>query len=162
MSPVVGVDPPGGDLAYTEALLAHPPDGVAYTTYVEALAEGSLVERGRRPRHGRFRPVDAPVLGARVVEHGLRRAGVLFREPYRYLTPDPDAFDLVHAHLFPVRFVGPGLPLVTSSGLPLPVLYGNRFGWTSADRVAPAPRPSASWPRPWAPRCPGSPLGGRR
>ena len=130
MSPVAGVDPPGGDLAYTEALLARPPDGVVYTTYVDALAEGSLVERGRRAKHGRMRPVDVPVLAARVAEHGLRRAGVLFREPYRYLTADPDAYDLVHAHVFPVRPVGPGLPMVTSSGMPLPVLYEDRFAWT--------------------------------
>lgn len=130
MSPVAGVDPPGGDLAFTEALLARPPDGVVYTTYVDALAEGSLVERGRRAKHGRMRPVDVPVLAARVAEHGLRRAGVLFREPYRYLTADPDAYDLVHAHVFPIRPVGPGLPMVTSSGMPLPVLYEGRFAWT--------------------------------
>ena len=130
MSPVAGVDPPGGDIAYTGSLLARPPDGVTYTTYVDALAEGSLVERGRRPGHGRVGPTDAAVLAARVVEHGLRRTGLLYREPYRYLTVAPGAFDLVHAHLFPVRLLGHPLPLVTSSGMPLPVLYEDRFGWS--------------------------------
>ena len=130
MSPVDGVDPPGGDIAYTESLLARPPDGVTYTTYTDALAGGTLVERGRRPRHGAIRATDVVTLGARVVEHGLRRSGLLYREPYRYLTVDPDAFDLVHAHLFPVRLLGPQLPLVTSSGLPLTVLYEDRFGWS--------------------------------
>ncbi len=130
MSPVVGVDPPGGDLAYTEALLARPPRGVEYTTYVDALSAGSLVERGRRPRHGPMGAADVLVLGARAVEHGLRRTGLPYREPYRYLTVARDAFDLVHAHLFPVRPIGPFPPLVTSSGLPLTVLYEDRFGWS--------------------------------
>jgi glycosyltransferase involved in cell wall biosynthesis len=130
MSPVAGVDPPGGDIAYTESLLARPPDGVTYTTYVDALVEGSLVERGRRPKHGSFHAGDLAVLGARVVEHGLRRSGLCYREPYRYLTVAPGAFDLVHAHLFAVRLLGSPIPLVTSSGLPLTVLYEDRFGWS--------------------------------
>lgn len=136
MSPVAGIDPPGGDIAYTEALLARPPDGVTYTTYVDALADGTLTERGRRPKHGDFGAPDLAVLGARVVEHGLRRSGVLFREPYRYLTVAPGAFDLIHAHLFAVRLLGPRIPVVTSSGLPLPVLYEDRFGWSHRHVVA--------------------------
>ena len=130
ISPVAGHDVPGGDVSYTEALVARPPRGVTYTTYVDALAEGSLVERGRRPRHGAVRPADAVILGARVAELGLRRAGLAFREPYRYLTVDPAAFDLVHAHVFAVRLVHTAQPLVTSSGFPLPVLYEDRFHWS--------------------------------
>ena len=130
ISPVSGRDPSGGDVAYTEALVARPPDGVTYTTYDEALAEGTLVERGRRPKNGGARGVDALAFGARALEIGLRRSGLMFRESYRYLTPRPGAFDLVHAHVFPVRLIGTDLPLVTSSGFPLPVLYEDRFGWS--------------------------------
>lgn len=130
MSPVSSHDVAGGDVAYTEALVARPPDGVSYTTYVDALADGSLVERGRRPRHGVMRATDAVVFGARAVELGLRRSRIMFREPYRYLSVVPGAFDLVHAHVFPVRLIGTGVPLVTSSGFPLPVLYEDRFQWS--------------------------------
>ena len=130
MSPVSGHDIPGGDVAYTEALVARPPVGVTYTTYVDALADGTLADRGRRPKHGVMRGADALVFGARAVELGLRRTGLMFREPYRYLTVAPGAFDLVHAHVFPVRLLDTDLPLVTSSGFPLPVLYEDRFGWS--------------------------------
>ena len=136
MSPVSGVDVAGGDVSYTEALVARPPHGVTYTTYVDALSDGTLVERGRRPKHGPLGTADAAVLAARGVELGLRRSRLMFREPYRYLTVDPDAFDLVHAHLFSVRLVGSRIPLVTSSGRPLPVLYEDFFHWSHAHVVA--------------------------
>ena len=144
VSPVAGRDIAGGDVSYTEALLAHPPDGVTYTTYPEALAAGTLVERGRTPGStpGRWTATDAGILAARAVEHGLRRTGRLFREPYWYLTVDPDAFDLVHAHVFSVRLVDTHQPLVTGSGFPLPVLYEDRFHWPrpKVDRAARADR----------------------
>jgi glycosyltransferase involved in cell wall biosynthesis len=136
MSPVAGHDIPGGDVAYTEALIARPPEGVTYTTYVDALAGGMLVERGRRPKHGAMRGTDALIFGARAIELALRKSGLMFREPYRFLTVEPDAFDLVHAHVFPVRLVDTDLPLVTSSGFPLPVLYEDRFGWSHRHVVA--------------------------
>jgi len=130
MSPVSGHDIPGGDVAFTEALVARPPAGVTYTTYVDALADGMLIERGRHPKHGTMRGADALVFGARAVELGLRKAGRMYREPYRYLSVAPGAFDLVHAHVFPVRLIDTDVPLVTSSGFPLPVLYEDRFGWS--------------------------------
>ena len=136
MSPVSGHDISGGDVAYTEALVARPPEGVSYTTYVDALADGTLVERGRRPKHGAMRGTDALVLGARAVELGFRKSGLMFREPYRYLTVEPGAFDLIHAHVFPVRLIDTDVPLVTSSGFPLPVLYEDRFGWSHRHVVA--------------------------
>ena len=75
-------------MAFTEALLARPPEGVTYTTYIDALADGTLVERGRRPKHGAIRARDAFIFCARGIELALRRTGLLFREPYRYLTVD--------------------------------------------------------------------------
>ena len=101
MSPVSGHAIAGGDVADTEALGARPPDGVTYTPSVDALADGTLIERGRRPKHGAARGADALVRGARAVELGLRRSGLMYREPYRYLTVTPGAFDLVHARVFP-------------------------------------------------------------
>jgi len=55
MSPVSGHAIAGGDVADTEALGARPPDGVTYTPSVDALADGTLIERGRRPKHGAAR-----------------------------------------------------------------------------------------------------------
>ena len=79
MSPVSGHDIPGGDVSYTEALLARPPAGVTYTTYVDALREGTLVERGRRPKHGAMAGTDVVIFGARAIELGLRRTGFVYR-----------------------------------------------------------------------------------
>lgn len=129
-SPVRGLDPPGGDIAYTEALLADPPDGVEYVTYPEAIERGLVAVRGRRTRHGRMRAADVGILGLRAVESGLRRSGVMFREPYWYVSIEPGAFDLIHSHLFALRQVGPRIPVVSSDGYPLEVLYQNVDGWS--------------------------------
>ena len=130
LSPVSGHDIAGGDVAFTEALLARPPEGVTYTTYIDALADGTLVERGRRPKHGTMRARDTVIFCARGIELALRRIGLLFREPYRYFTVDPDAFDLVHSHVFSLRLVESDPPLVISAGFPLSVLYEDRFHWS--------------------------------
>jgi glycosyltransferase involved in cell wall biosynthesis len=129
-SPVRGADPPSGDVAYTESLVADPPPGVRYTTYAEAIADGRVHVRGRRPRHGRFGAVDAAILVARGGEVALRRAGVMYREPIWYVSFEPGAFDVVHQHLFAVRQVGRRVPVVSSAGYPLSVLYANRDRWS--------------------------------
>ena len=46
LSPLPGLDPPSGDVVYTQELLAHPPAGVDYETYAQALAAGRLIELG--------------------------------------------------------------------------------------------------------------------
>ncbi len=130
-SPLAGLDPPSGDVSYTEALLEEPPPGIRYTTYRDAIDAGTVRVRGRRPRHGSLRSADVAVLGIRTGEQILRRAGAMFREPTWFVTVDPDAFDLVHQHLFPIRQVGPSLPVVSSAGYPLTVLYGAREQWSS-------------------------------
>ena len=81
MSPVSGHDVPGGDVAYTEALIARPPDGVTYTTYVDALSRGTLVERGRRPKHGVMQGTDALIFAGRAVEIGLRKSDCYTMSP---------------------------------------------------------------------------------
>lgn len=78
-SPVEGRDPPSGDAAYTQALLADPPPGVVYTSYAEAIESGWLTMRGRRPRHGAFGPHDALLLPLRAAESLLRSSGATYR-----------------------------------------------------------------------------------
>jgi hypothetical protein len=56
----------------------------------------------------------------------LRRVGVMYREPTWFVTIEPGAFDLVHQHLFSVRQIGDRLPVVSTGGYPLEVLYGAR------------------------------------
>ena len=132
-SPVRGRDPASGDVAYTEALLGEPPPGVRYTTYAQALEDGLLEIRGRRPRPGTRRAtIDLALFGVRGVELTLRRAGVMYREPTWFVSLRPGAFDLVHQHLFAVRQVGPRLPVVSSAGYPLPELYAARDRWSPA------------------------------
>lgn len=130
MSPLAGRDPLSGDTSYTESLLHQPPQGVQYTTYEEALRDGTLLIRGRRRRHGPQTIEDLIILAARSVEYGLRRSQLMFREQYGYCTIKPGVFDLVHAHLFSVRQIGSNLPVVSSAGYPLSVLYKNREHWT--------------------------------
>ena len=130
-SPVRGRDPESGDIAYTEALLADPPPGVTYTTYAEALDAGLVRVRGRRPRRGDAALLDLVLLIVRVGELSLRKVGVMFREPTWYVTIDPSAFDVVHQHLFAVRQIGSRVPVVSSAGYPLPILYGAREKWSA-------------------------------
>jgi glycosyltransferase involved in cell wall biosynthesis len=130
-SPLEGRDPPSGDISYTGALLDEPPPGVRYTTYQEALDEGSLRIRGRKPWHA-WRDFDPGVFAARALELGLRRATAAFREPFWFVSIEPGRFDLLHQHLFAIHQVGPRLPVVSSAGYPLTELYRIREGWGEA------------------------------
>lgn len=146
-SPVVGIDPPSGDTSYTEALLANPPLGIKYTTYTDAIEDGSLWVRGRKPRAAKkWTPIDALLLFARSLELLARGAGVMFREPTWFVEIEEDAFDVVHQHLFAVAQVRNRVPVVSSAGYPLTVLYTYREGWQPW-RLALAERLELWWSR---------------
>jgi len=131
VGPITGYDPPSGDLAYTEALLADPPEGVRYTVLHHALDAGTARMRGRKPWHGTSRAVDLLLFCVRSIELGIRRFGAMFREQTLYLSVEEGSFDLIHQHLFPVRLLGAQLPTVSSAGYPLTELYQAREGWSS-------------------------------
>jgi glycosyltransferase involved in cell wall biosynthesis len=133
-SPLRGRDVAGGDTSYTDALLADPPPGVTYTTYAQALDDGSMVLRGRRPGRG-SEYSDAGLFALRCGEAALRRAGAMFQEEVWFATVDADAFDAVHLHLFSLRQVDSRVPVVSSAGYPPSVLYEESRGW-SARRAA--------------------------
>ena len=114
LSPVAPPDPRNGDSQYTEDLVRHPPDGVEYVTYMEALASREI-EWGpslRSPRTLRRpgRVVDAVT---RAALHTLRRTGLLLPDPVRWVRIR-GRFDLVHVHCFPVRFLGDRPPVLLS------------------------------------------------
>lgn len=143
-SPLRGLDSQSGDLSYTESLLAEPPPGVTYTTYLQALAEGSLRVRGRRRKHGPQRLVDAFILLFRVLESSLSGI-VIYKEPMWFVSVD-GRFDLVHSHLFSIVQVGPKVPVVSSSGMPLSVLYQERERWGGPRRwIADVWRRATTW-----------------
>jgi hypothetical protein len=73
--------------------------------------------------------LDCLILLVRIVEVGLRKVGLMFREPYWFISIAEGKYDLVHSHLFSVRQVGRKVPVVTSAGYPLSVLYRDRDGW---------------------------------
>ncbi len=131
VSPVRGVDPLSGDVTYTEQLLAAPPPGVRYTTYVEAVGNGTLVEHGSRAalHSAASRPRELAFALWRKGEYLTRRSGLAFREPLRILEVTPGAFDLVHVHVFHTRFLGEAPPVVMSAGGPLRWVYANAWGW---------------------------------
>jgi glycosyltransferase involved in cell wall biosynthesis len=133
ISPIPALDPPNGDVTYTRQLLDCPPPGVGYTTYDQALADASLIERYRRrpgdTRRSAFRREPDRLGFAREhVINRLLRGSLLFREPFRFFRVDSRAYDLVHCHIFNARFEGLDIPLVTSNSLPLHALYRDGFG----------------------------------
>ena len=131
-SPLVGLDPLSGDTSYTDALLADPPAGVIYTTYRQAIEDGSVRIRGRKPWHSTFSPAELGIFLLRSLETGLRKSTVMFRESVNFISVEPGVFDIIHQHLPAVRQVGPRLPVVSGAGYPLTELYRSREGWGEA------------------------------
>ncbi len=147
LGPVAGRDHLSGDTSYTAALLAEPPPGVEYVAYPDALADGRLTIRGRRAKHGRRTLTDRWLLPVRTLESIARRSGMMYREPSWFVSTEPGAFDLIHAHLFAVRQMGPvQLPIVSSYGNPLSLLYAVRERW-SPRHLALADALERSWDR---------------
>ena len=134
ISPLPGIDPPCGDVTYSEGLLAHPPAGVEYRTYVEALADGTLVERGRRGDLLRSRGLRKPGAAGRILRerviNELRRRGLLFREPFRHFAVAPGVYDVVHCHVFSASFGDLDAALVTSNAAPIEDLYLGARRWS--------------------------------
>ena len=100
LSPLPELDPPGGDVTYTQELLKSPPPGVVYETYAQALAGGSLVELGRRNSLNgvlkRELPISLAMIGREHAVNALRSRELLFREPFRYFDIKSPGYVLVH------------------------------------------------------------------
>lgn len=131
-------DPNSGDVTYTEQLLSHPPPGVMYTTYADALAQGSIEEIGtraalRRVISGPFDPrqltLHLAVAIWRKAEYGVRRSGFAFRETVRHFRVATGEFDVIHVHVFNTRFFGDHPPIVMSAAGPLEWVYRDAWGW---------------------------------
>ena len=129
ISPLPKLDPSCGDITYTETLLAHPPEGVEYETYADALSRGTLREHGNsgalkvaiKARQG-----IAKELALTAVAKGinlLRKERHLFWEPFRFFSVKPGEYDVIHLHIFSARFFDLKCPLVVSSGSPQRYLY---------------------------------------
>jgi glycosyltransferase involved in cell wall biosynthesis len=129
-SPLARFDPPSGDISYTEALLAEPPPGVEYVTYADAIDQGLITVRGQRPTNGSFGVTDLTLLVLRAGERALRRRGMMFREPWWFVSIKPGVFDLVHQHLFTVRQIGKQIPVVSTAGYPLSMRYRDAEHWS--------------------------------
>lgn len=131
ISPLPDLDPPCGDVTYTQTLVANPPHGVEYETYADALRKGTLVEHGRRERFWKEPFLTAGNKAVNV----LRRSRLLFLEPFRFFSVKPGAYDVIHLHVFSARFLDRDCPLVVSSGAPQRDLYLN-YRQYSAPRVS--------------------------
>jgi glycosyltransferase involved in cell wall biosynthesis len=128
VSPLPKIDPACGDIIYTETLLTYPPDGVEYVTYADAISDGSLVEHASRRR---FRK--EPLLTAcNKIINIARSRRMLFWEPFRYFSVRPGVFDLIHVHVFSVRFLSSDCPVVLSNAAPLRSLYKSARGYSPA------------------------------
>ena len=143
VSPVAPLDGAGGDVTYTETLVANPPPGVEYETYDRALARGALRERGvgralkkllRRGPKAQI-PGEAALTVASKTVHLARHRHWLYWEPFRFFQVRRGEYDLIHTHIFSARFDGLDCPLVVSCGGPLRHLYLDARGY-SPQRVA--------------------------
>jgi glycosyltransferase involved in cell wall biosynthesis len=121
ISPVRGLDPPCGDITYTEELISNMGQGVDYVTYDKAIADGSLVELTRR--NWRIAPF---LLILNKLINFLRKRQFLFWEPFRFFFMKPGVYDLVHVHVFPFRFLNKCCPILYSAGAPLGDVYRDR------------------------------------
>ena len=129
VSPMPDLDPPGGDVTHSLALLDNPPEGVEYEPYSRALSRGALRERGRRASLQRawyekknFLREFALVAANNTVER-FRKANLLFWEPFRFFSLPTHGYDLIHVHVFSVRFDRLNCPVVASYGGELAHLY---------------------------------------
>jgi glycosyltransferase involved in cell wall biosynthesis len=134
ISPVPELDPPSGDVVYTNSLLAHPPANVQYETYPQAIEAGRLRELARRDDFqsaagGTNRLVALGRIGRERAINSLRRRGILFREPFRYFQVERHTYDLVHCHVFSAAFVDLDAPLVMSSACAIEDLYRGARQW---------------------------------
>lgn len=128
ISPLPKVDPACGDIVYTQTLLSHPPEGVEYVTYADAIRDGSLIEHGRRARLRR-----EPVLTAAAKAINVMRGRKwLFWEPFRYFSVRPGVFDAIHVHVFSCGFRQRDCPVVISNAASLRLLYRDARGWSPA------------------------------
>ena len=129
ISPLPNLDPPCGDVTYTETLIAYPPDGVEYETYAEALARGTLREHGTgkalkaalRARTGIFHELLLTIVSK--IINFLRKKRLLFWEPFRFFSVQPGEYNAIHLHVFSVRFFNLPCPLIVSNAAPQRFLY---------------------------------------
>jgi glycosyltransferase involved in cell wall biosynthesis len=147
ISPIAELDPPNGDVVYTQGLLDHPPPGVEYETYPEALESGRLEELARRDEFSEASGLERLRAFGRISrERGInaaRRRAVLFREPFRYFAVRSGAYDLVHCHVFCAAFPGLDAPLVMGGSAVIEEFYASGLGWNKR-RVALASKADAA------------------
>lgn len=118
ISPLRGLDPPCGDITYTEELISNMGHDVEYVTYYQAICDGTLVEITRR--NWRKFPLLATI--NKVINY-LRRFKLLYWEPIRFFEVKDGVYDVIHVHLFPFRMLNCSVPIVYSAGAPIRDLY---------------------------------------
>jgi glycosyltransferase involved in cell wall biosynthesis len=130
------IDPACGDVTYTQTLLAHPPDGVVYETYAEALNNGNLREHFTSSSFKEawtakrdWFPELAIGLFCKAI-NVLRGSGLFYTEQFRFFSVKPGVYDLIHLHVFHVRFLNLPCPLVVTAGCPLQYVYADGRHWS--------------------------------
>lgn len=128
ISPLPDLDPACGDVTYTQLLLDHPPDGVIYETYAQAIENGTLVEVGKlssmfTPTKVQKSPNNLGLAISAAVVNRFRKLHLLFWEPYRFFEIVSDKYDLIHMHAFHGRFTNLKIPLVVSNAISHHYLY---------------------------------------
>lgn len=125
ISPVRGLDPPCGDLTYTEELISNMGRDVEYVAYDKAISDGSLVELTRI--NWRISPV---LLILNKVINLIRKVRLIYWEPFRFFYIKPGVYELVHVHHYPFKLLNKSCPVVYTSGAPLGDVYRDRRNYS--------------------------------
>jgi glycosyltransferase involved in cell wall biosynthesis len=125
ISPLRELDPPCGDITYTEELISNMCHDVEYVTYDKAISDGSLVELTRF--NWRVSPV---ILILNKLINLIRKARLLYWEPFRFFYIKPGVYNLVHVHHYPFKLLNKSCPVIYTSGAPLGDVYRDRRNYS--------------------------------
>lgn len=126
ISPTAEWDPPGGDITYTNTLLASPPEGVTYEHYADAMRRGAVVERSCRAN---FRNEPGLVLANKLMNL-FRDTHLPYWEPFRFFAVKSGEYDLIHVHSFQTGFSAVDCPIVITDGAPKFEMYRDRRNYS--------------------------------
>jgi glycosyltransferase involved in cell wall biosynthesis len=114
-----------------------PPKNVIYEDYVQAMRSGRLTEHGTRRTLFQEKSLPDNLQNSALAIFNwsvncMRRAGLLYAEPYRYFKVKEGCYDVIHMHAMHARFLRLPCPLVVSNAIPHAFLYRYARAWSDS------------------------------
>lgn len=126
ISPIAGFDFPGGDLTYTTTLLTHPPVGVTYEHYSDAMRRGAVIDRACRSN---FKNEPGLTIFNKLINL-VKDTHIPYWEPFRFFKVKPGEYDVIHVHSFHAGFSELDCPFIITDGAPKFEMYRDRRGYS--------------------------------